>query len=145
MSARHACGALVVMIVVITGAIAGAQDFRGTIEGTVSDSTGGVLPGVTVTVTNTSTGVEQHVVTDESGRYRVLYLNPGTYTVSAEISGFKKFVRLDNEVRVAEVTRVDVALETGGIAETVSVTAERSLLNTSSGITGTTIDSKQIA
>src|SRR5262245_50981130 len=145
MSARHACGALVVMIVVITGAIAGAQDFRGTIEGTVTDSTGGVLPGVTVTVTNAATSVEQHVVTDEAGRYRVLYLNPGTYTVAAEIAGFKRFVGVGNDVRVAEVTRVDVTLDTGGISETVSVTSERSLLNTSSGISGTTIDSKQIA
>ena len=145
MSARHACGALVVMIVLITGAIAGAQDFRGTIEGTVTDSTGGVLPGVTVTVTNTATSVEQHVVTDEAGRYRVVYLNPGTYTVAAEISGFKRSVRLDNEVRVAEVTRVDMTLATGGISETVSVTAERSLLNTSSGVSGTTVESKQIA
>jgi hypothetical protein len=136
--------ALVAMIAAMAAAVA-AQDFRGTIEGTVADSTGGVLPGVTVTVTNASTGVEQHVVTDEAGRYRVLYLNPGTYTVSAEISGFKKFVRLDNDVRVAEITRVDVTLEAGGVTETVSVTAERSLLNTSSGITGTTIDSKQIA
>ena len=136
--------ALVAMIVAMAAAVA-AQDFRGTVEGTVADSTGGVLPGVTVTVTNASTGVEQHVVTDEAGRYRVLYLNPGTYTVSAEISGFKKFVRLGNDVRVAEITRVDVTLEAGGVTETVSVTAERSLLNTSSGITGTTIDSKQIA
>jgi len=132
-------------IVLGTGAIAGAQDFRGTIEGTVTDSTGGVLPGVTVTVTNTATSVEQHVVTDEAGRYRVLYLNPGSYTVAAEISGFKRFVRLDNEVRVAEVTRVDVTLATGGVTETVSVTAERSLLNTSSGVSGTTVESKQIA
>jgi hypothetical protein len=138
------CVALAVMIAGITAA-ATAQDFRGTIEGTVTDSTGGVLPGVTVTVTNTATSVEQHVVTDEAGRYRVLYLNPGTYTVAAEISGFKKFLRLDNAVRVAEVTRVDVTLETGGISETVSVTAAASLLNTSSGVTGTTIDSKQIA
>ncbi|HEY1305534.1 MAG TPA: carboxypeptidase-like regulatory domain-containing protein [Vicinamibacterales bacterium] len=145
MSARHACGALVVMMVAITGAIAGAQDFRGTIEGTVTDSTGGVLPGVTVTVTNTATSVEQRVVTDEAGRYRALYLNPGTYTVAAEISGFKRSVRLDNEVRIAEVTRVDMTLATGGVTETVSVTAERSLLNTSSGVSGTTVESKQIA
>ena len=85
------------------------------------------------------------MVTDESGRYRVLYLNPGSYSVAAELSGFKKFVRVDNEVRVGDVIRVDVVLETGGVAETVSVTAERSLLNTSSGISGTTVDSKQIA
>ena len=138
------CVALGVLIAAMTAA-ATAQDFRGTIEGTITDSTGGVLPGVTVTVTNTATSVEQHVVTDEAGRYRVLYLNPGTYTVAAEISGFKKFLRLDNDVRVAEVTRVDVTLETGGVTETVSVTAERSTLNTSSGVSGTTVDSKQIA
>jgi len=67
--------ALVAMMLAMAAAVA-AQDFRGTIEGTVADSTGGVLPGVTVTVANASTGVEQHVVTDDAGRYRVLYLNP---------------------------------------------------------------------
>ena len=146
MSARKRLAALVLMGIVVVGAgLAAAQDFRGTIEGTVTDSTGGVLPGVTVTVTNTATAVQQDVVTDESGRYRVLYLNPGSYSVAAELSGFKKFVRIDNEVRVGDVIRVDVVLEAGGVSETVSVTAERSLLNTSSGISGTTVDSKQIA
>ena len=134
---------LVLMVVAAVGTA--AQDFRGSIEGTVTDSTGGVLPGVTVTVTNTATAVMQDVVTDESGRYRVLYLNPGSYSVSAELSGFKKFVRVDNQVRVGDVLRVDVVLETGGVTETVSVTAERPALNTSSGISGTTVDSKQIA
>jgi hypothetical protein len=140
------CFVLLLWVVLVAAAgVAAAQEFRGTIEGTVADSTGGVLPGVTVTVTNTATAVEQHVVTDENGRFRVLYLNPGSYSVTAELSGFKKFVRLGNEVRVGDVVRVDVVLETGGITETVSVTAERPPLNTSSGISGTTIDSKQIA
>ena len=146
MGARQRFAALLLSGMVVAGAgVVTAQEFRGVIEGTVSDSTGGVLPGATVTVTNTATAVEQHVVTDESGRYRVLYLNPGSYTVAAELSGFKKFVRLDNQVRVGDVIRVDVVLETGGISETVSVTAQRSLLNTSSPISGTTVDSKQIA
>jgi hypothetical protein len=146
MGARKMFAALSVWVVMVAGAgAAAAQEFRGTIEGTVSDSTGGVLPGVTVTATNTATAVEQHVVTDDSGRFRVLYLNPGTYSVSAELTGFKKFIRLDNDVRVGDVVRVDVVLEAGGISETVSVTAERSLLNTSSGVSGTTVDSKQIA
>ena len=100
MSARKSVAALVLVGIVVVGAgLAAAQEFRGTIEGTVTDSTGGVLPGVTVTVTNTATAVQQDVVTDESGRYRVLYLNPGSYSVAAELSGFKKFVRIDNEVR----------------------------------------------
>ena len=146
MSARKTFAALWLLAIMVASAgVAAAQEFRGTIEGTVTDSTGGVLPGVTVTVTNTATAVQQDVVTDESGRYRVLYLNPGSYSVAAELSGFKKFVRVENEVRVGDVIRVDVVLEAGGVSETVSVVAERSLLNTSSGISGTTVDSKQIA
>ena len=146
MSARKTFAALWLLAIMVASAgVAAAQEFRGTIEGTVTDSTGGVLPGVTVTVTNTATAVQQNVVTDESGRYRVLYLNPGSYSVAAELSGFKKFVRVENEVRVGDVIRVDVVLEAGGVSETVSVVAERSLLNTSSGISGTTVDSKQIA
>ncbi len=57
--------------------LARGQEFRGSILGTVTDSTGGVLPGVSVSVANTETGVKQTVVTDGGGAYRVLYLNPG--------------------------------------------------------------------
>jgi hypothetical protein len=124
---------------------AGAQDFRGAISGTVKDATGGVMPGVTVTVTNADTGVSQHVVTDANGLYQVLYLNSGTYTVEAELQGFKKVIRSGNTVRVGDVLRIDVALEAGGLEETVHVTAEPPLLDTGTGISGTTIDSKQIA
>jgi hypothetical protein len=146
MGARKTFAALTLLGIVVAGAgVAAAQEFRGAIEGTVTDATGGVLPGVTVTVTNTATAVQQDVVTDDSGRYRVLYLNPGTYSVAAELSGFKKALRPENPVRVGDVLRVDLVLETGGVSETVQVTAERSLLNTSSGISGTTVDSKQIA
>ncbi len=70
-----------------------AQEFRGAISGTVTDSTGGVLPGVTVTVTNRDTGVLQTAVTDAKGLYQVLYLNPGVYDVAGELQGFKKVVR----------------------------------------------------
>ena len=145
MGAGKTFATLSLVLIIVAGAGTAAQEFRGAVEGTVTDSTGGVLPGVTVIVTNTATAVAQDVVTDESGRYRVIYLNPGSYTVAAELSGFKKFVRLDNQVRVGDVLRVDVVLETGGVSETVSVTAERPPLNTSSGISGTTVDSKQIA
>lgn len=127
-----------------TGTVS-AQEFRGSITGTVADASGGVLPGVTVTVTNTETGVEQTVVTDGNGLYQVLYLSPGRYEVSAELQGFKRFVRTNNQVGVGDVVRIDVTLETGGIQETVQVTAEAPLLNTGSGISGTTINSEQIA
>ena len=83
------CLALLVALAGLAGTPAAAQDFRGGIRGTVVDASGGVLPGVTVTVTNAATAVAQTVVTDEKGLFEVLYLNGGTYTVKAELSGFK--------------------------------------------------------
>src|SRR5262245_28067268 len=138
-------GLAVAAILFLMSISSSAQEFRGTIIGTVSDPTGAVLPGVTVTVTNPETHVAQTIVTDAQGLYQVRYLNPGIYSVTAELQGFKKFSRIDNNVRVGDVLRIDIALETGGMTETVEVTAEPPLLNTNSGVSGTTIDSKQIA
>ena len=64
-----------------------------------------MLPGVTVVVTNTETGVMQTTVTDTEGRYRVLYLNPGSYGVTAELAGFKKFSAAPTRVGVGDVAR----------------------------------------
>ena len=64
---------------------------NGAIEGTVVDNSGGVLPGVTVTVSNTETGTTRSVVTNESGLYRATLLPLGAYRVAAELQGFKKF------------------------------------------------------
>src|SRR5215510_11893775 len=121
-----------------------AQDFRGGVSGTVSDGTGGVLPGVTITVTNTETGVSQNAVTNGDGLYQVFYLNPGRYTVTAELQGFKKVVRTVSDIRVGDVLRVDLTMETGAIEETVTVMAEVPMLNSTTGISGTSVTSKQI-
>src|SRR5258708_20219799 len=72
-------------------ALAQSQGANGAIEGTVSDSSGGVLPGVTVTITNVDTGAERAVVTNEKGLYRAPLLPLGKYRVVAELQGFKKF------------------------------------------------------
>ena len=133
------------LLALVLPLVAEAQDFRGGIRGTVSDATGGVLPGVTITVTNAETKVAQTAVTDDKGLFEILYLNPGPYTVSAELSGFKTVVRAGNEVRVGDVLSLPLVLETGGVTETVQVTAETPMLNTTTGISGTTIDAKQIA
>src|SRR5262245_42839253 len=102
---------------------ASAQDFRGGIRGTITDATGGVLPGVSVTITNTETRVAQTSVTDEKGNFEILYLNAGPYSVSAELSGFKTVVRA-HDVRVGDVARVDLSMSAGGVSETVEVTAD---------------------
>ena len=93
-------------ILFLTSVASMAQDFRGTIIGTVSDRTGGVLPGVTVTITNTETQVVQTVVTDAQGLYQVRYLNPGPYAVTAELQGFKATEQKDVVVRLGQ--RVDL-------------------------------------
>ena len=122
----------------------GGQDFRGGVTGTVTDKTGGVLPGVTITVTNTDTGVSQTTVSNAEGLYQVFYLNAGPYSVTAELQGFKKVVRAANEIRVGGVLRVDLTMETGTLEETVTVTADAPMLNSTTGISGTSVTSKQI-
>ena len=137
--------AALVVLLLILAPPASAQDFRGGIRGTIADATGGVLPGVSVTITNSETAVAQTVVTDDKGLFEVLYLNAGSYSVSAELSGFKTVVKQNNQVRVGDVLRVDLSLSAGGISEVVQVTADTPALNTSTGISGTTVDAKQIA
>src|SRR5262245_25197951 len=142
---RLARAALAVAGLALAVRPAAAHDFRGSITGSVVDSSGAVLPGVAVTVTNTATGVAHDAVTDEQGLYKVLYINAGTYIVSAELQGFKKVTYPDNQVRVGEVLRVDVMMAPGVVEETVLVTASSPLINTTTGVSGTTVESKQIA
>ena len=136
---------LAILVTFTASTPADAQDFRGSIVGKVTDSSGAVLPGVTVTVTNDDTKVQQNVVTDSEGAYRVPYLNVGPYTVAAALSGFKKVVKTGLQVAVGDAVKVDVVLEPGPVNEVVSVVAESPLLNTTTGVSGITIDAKQIA
>jgi hypothetical protein len=133
--------ALVLILFTIPAA---AQDFRGAIRGTVSDSSGAVLPGVTVTVTNVDTNVAQTVVTDERGGYQVRYLNAGTYSVQAELSGLQSVIQRGINVRVGDNIPVDFTLTPGGVSEVISVTATAPIIDNSTGVTGQVIDSQQI-
>ncbi|MBI1874732.1 MAG: TonB-dependent receptor [Acidobacteria bacterium] len=122
-----------------------AQDFRGAIAGRITDRSGGVLPGTTVTATNVATNVGSTTTTNTDGIYSLLYLTPGTYTVVAELPGFKKLSREGIEVRVGDRIALDLSLEVGQLEETVSVTAESPLLELSSGSAGQVIDEKRIS
>jgi hypothetical protein len=124
---------------------AAAQEFRGAITGLITDGSGGRLPGVTVTATNTATNVASTTVTNAEGNYTIPYLIPGRYTVLAELSGFKKVVRENVDVRIGDRLALDFSMELGAIAETVLVLAQSPLLETASASTGQVIDEKRIA
>src|SRR5437762_5846215 len=100
-----------------------SQATNGSIEGTIVDPSGGVLPGVTVTITNTDTGIERVVVTNELGLFRAPLLPIGTYRVAAELQGFKRFQTTGVRLSVGETVVVNATLTVGSLNETVSVSA----------------------
>jgi carboxypeptidase family protein/TonB-dependent receptor-like protein len=138
--AAYVCLALAASI-----AAAAAQDPRGAITGRINDTSGGRLPGVTVTATNAATNVSSTTVTNTEGVYTIPYLAPGVYTVKVELSGFKKVVREGIEVRVADRVTLDYSMEVGQIEETVLVTAQSPLLEVGTASAGQVIDERRIA
>src|SRR3954470_20064007 len=137
---------IVAMLALLCAAsVSSAQDFRGGITGRIADASGGRMPGVTVTATNVATNVASATTTNGEGDYAILFLNPGTYSIAAELSGFKKVVRQNLQVTVGEKLGVDLTLEVGAMAETVQVSAESPMLTTTSGSTGQTVGEKMIA
>ena len=118
----------VVLALAAASLTASAQDFRGTITGRILDSSNARLPGVTVTATNVATNVDSSSTTNGEGDYSIQFLTPGTYTVTAELSGFKKVSRPGIEVRIGDKLDVNMTLDVGRMEETVSVTAESPVL-----------------
>src|SRR6185295_4292863 len=110
-----------------------AQTDRGTITGTVSDATGAVIPGVAIEAKNVSTGAVYQAGSSETGNFTLPQLPAGTYELSATLPGFKRFVRSNLIIQVAQTVRVDVGLEVGGAGEQVTVEAAAPLLKTESG------------
>ena len=107
-----------------------AQVLYGSIVGTVRDSTGGVLPGATVTITQQETKATRETVSDGSGAYRFPNLQAGTYTVVVHMTGFQTFTRTDVSVTLNSVARVEAALGVSQLQETVTVSSERATLQT---------------
>jgi hypothetical protein len=97
------------------------QGDRGTITGTVADPAGAVVAGASIEATNIETGGVYPSQTTSTGNYTIAQLPAGTYQVSVNVPGFKKYVRQGIVVQVAQVLRVDVGLEVGSAAESVTV------------------------
>jgi hypothetical protein len=116
----------------VFSAVAAAQADRGTLTGTVSDPQGLVLPAANVRLQNSQTAALYETVSTATGNYSVVQLPAGTYDLSVQAAGFKSYSRQGLTIQVAQTTRVDVILEIGSTSETVTVTADATLLKTES-------------
>jgi hypothetical protein len=121
--------------------IAFAQDT--TLSGTVRDNTGGVLPGVTVTATNEAQGTTFVGVTDERGLYRIV-VRPGVFRVSAELAGFTTPQRPGTEILLGRAVVLNFDMQVSSLQETVTVTGEAPLLDTTTSTVATNIDPRQM-
>jgi hypothetical protein len=123
---------------------ASAQFDAGQISGFVRDAQQAALPGATVTVANEATGNKRSTVTNSSGFYVMPDIPVGTYTVTIEIPGFKKFARTGIRLTAASQVAVDAELELGSLEETITVTAAQSFVQTTTAQVARTIETKQI-
>ncbi|MEZ5418818.1 MAG: carboxypeptidase-like regulatory domain-containing protein [Vicinamibacterales bacterium] len=126
---------LVVAALVLTTPTAWAQVQTGSIAGTVSDTSGAVLPGVSVTLSGERLiGGPQTAVTDAAGSYRFDRLVPGTYSVKFELQGFKTVDRADVRINAAFVATISPRLEVGSLTETITVTGESPTVDVRSNV-----------
>src|SRR5438105_815850 len=115
-----------------------------TIVGTITDSTGAVIPGAKVIVRNTQTAFQFEAVSNQEGYYYVPYLRPGTYNLTVEAQGFKKQVQNGIELRTNEEPKIDIKLDVGSLAESVEVRAVTPLLETETTIAGGVIEGETV-
>jgi hypothetical protein len=138
-------GLAAVLLLLVTFVMAGAQESRGSLTGTVSDPNGAALPGATVEIRNVETNVANTATTNEEGSYTFPLLNPGHYTLTVTAQGFANATRENIEIRVSERLTLDVPMSVTGVGETVTTVATTTALETGSVSTGTTVTTRQIA
>jgi hypothetical protein len=133
------------LALVLSASAGWAQEARGTISGRITDPSGAVVPAVSVQVINKAMGTKFNAQTNESGVYSATFLLPGGYQVVAEVAGFKKAVRDNVELRVNDSLEVNIQLEVGQADQSITVSAETPLLNTSTASLGTVVDTRRVS
>lgn len=114
------------------------------LTGTATDESKAVLPGVTVTATNVATNLARSAVTDGAGRFTILALPPGVYTVRAELAGFAPFTREDVTLALGQTVDIAMTLKIAGAQEAVTVTGQATVVDTEKTAVATVISQKQI-
>jgi hypothetical protein len=124
--------------------LASAQETRGTFSGTVTDSSGAAVAGAVVAVTNVDTNNVVQASTNSTGYYEAPLLLPGSYQIAVESAGFKKFVRSGLTLGLGQQQLIDIKLEVGNATESVTVSAESPILDTSTTSSGKILTTKEI-
>jgi Carboxypeptidase regulatory-like domain len=132
------------VLLMMAGRLFAQAGATGTILGTVTDSSGAIVPNAKVTVTETSTNVSFRTVTSSAGDYNAPSLNPGSYKVTVESAGFSKSVTNTITLNVDQKVRVDVALKPGAVSETLEVTAQAVTLDTDSAALSQLVSQQQV-
>src|SRR5437867_12706682 len=135
---------MVIFATILFSHAALGQALSGTIVGTVTDSTGALVPGVSVTLTNEGTGFSRTVVANESGRYVAPPFPTGSITVTAEQPGFQKLVRKGIVLTAADTVTVDLQLQVGSVEQTLLVNEDAPLLQTESATVSALLNNRQI-
>ena len=110
------------------------------ISGTAMDKSGAIVPGVTVTATNTATGLTRETVTGAEGTFSFASLQPGTYSIAAQAPGFSSVLIKDVVLHVRDQLTLTLNMEVGGVSQSIEVRAETARINTDSAAVGTVVD-----
>lgn len=121
-----------------------AQETRATLSGTVTDPSGAAVPAVALQLVNTKTGIKQDAKSNSDGTYRFLFVDPGTYVLSAQATGFSKFVENNIILQVAQASTIDLKLALGGSDQVVNVTSDQPLLETEKSDRGLVLGTRSL-
>jgi len=121
-----------------------AQDTRGSISGTISDPQGAVVSGAAILISNVDAGTTTKLVSNRTGYYEAALLLPGSYSITVELPGFKKSVRTGVTLTLGEQLQINIQMEVGGVAESVTVSGEAPLLDTSTVSTGRALTNREV-
>jgi hypothetical protein len=135
---------LSLVLVLLVCSLGRAQLDTGTISGTVTDQSGGAIPGATIAIRNVETGVTRSLPTNAAGRYEAVALPVGNYEVRASLTGFQTLVRSGITLTVGRNAVVDMALQVGEVAQSVTVTGEASFVETTTATVSNLVDEKRV-